>query len=459
MIQFIEKHFFKYKGRRIRYRTKDAIKRVGMIIFIPTFLLLLFLLLKLVDPFPTWTASIDYFKQIDYITIAEMIFLSACLAGIVLILCKVIFYNQYIFLKHKQIIARLIVGAGQFEKETVQKESTFDWTWDGTGGKTKSVEKVSFFPRVYYRVKDNYLYIRFPVSQGKHQDQFLNMAPTLATALYAELDAEYMEEGYICYKFLYAISRDRLNIQELSSSKGKLPLMKRAIWEFDKLPHMLLCGGTGAGKTYTILSVVLGLLRGACKKEDIIICDPKNADLADLEGVFPSVYSKKAGIEKAVREFKDDMLKRSEEMKNMENYRTGQNYRALGLPPKFLVFDEFVAFMEMLDFKEQQELLSNLKQVVMLGRQAGYFMIVGLQRPDAKYLGDGIRDQFHFRIALGRNSDIGYSMMFGENNKKFTFKDVRGFGYVDSGKGVISEFYSPFVPADFDFMEVFKEAI
>ena len=38
---------------------------------------------------------------------------------------------------------------------------------------------------------------------------------------------------------------------------------------------------------------------------------------------------------------------------------------------------------------------------LMLGRQAGFFLILACQRPDAKYLGDGIRDQFNFRVALG----------------------------------------------------------
>ena len=46
--------------------------------------------------------------------------------------------------------------------------------------------------------------------------------------------------------------------------------------------------------------------------------------------------------------------------------------------------------------------MNKLKQIVMLGRQAGFFLILACQRPDAKYLGDGIRDQFNFRVALGR---------------------------------------------------------
>lgn len=142
-----------------------------------------------------------------------------------------------------------------------------------------------------------------------------------------------------------------------------------------------------------------------------------------------------------------------EAMKLMENYRTGENYAYLGLSPHFLIFDEYVAFMEMLTTKENAAVLNKLKQIVMLGRQAGYFLILACQRPDAKYLGDGIRDQFNFRVALGRMSELGYSMMFGEVDKDFFLKQIKGRGYVDTGNSVISEFYTPLVPKGHDFLK------
>lgn len=64
----------------------------------------------------------------------------------------------------------------------------------------------------------------------------------------------------------------------------------------------------------------------------------------------------------------------------------------------------------MLSAKENMAVMNKLKQIVMLGRQAGFFIILACQRPDAKYLQDGIRDQFNFRVALGRMSELGYSM-------------------------------------------------
>lgn len=177
------------------------------------------------------------------------------------------------------------------------------------------------------------------------------------------------------------------------------------------------------------------------------------SDLADLSVVMPEVWYKKDDITACIDRFYDGMMARSEAMKLMENYRTGENYAYLGLSPHFLIFDEYVAFMEMLTTKENAAVLNKLKQIVMLGRQAGYFLILACQRPDAKYLGDGIRDQFNFRVALGRMSELGYSMMFGEVDKDFFLKQIKGRGYVDTGNSVISEFYTPLVPKEHDFLK------
>ena len=164
-----------------------------------------------------------------------------------------------------------------------------------------------------------------------------------------------------------------------------------------------------------------------------------------------------SGISKnhaCVNAFYEGMVQRSEEMKRHPNYKTGENYAYLGLPPCFLIFDEYVAFFEMLGTKESVGLLSQLKKIVMLGRQAGYFLIVACQRPDAKYFSDGIRDNFNFRVGLGRISELGYGMLFGSDVKKQFFqKRIKGRGYCDVGTSVISEFYTPLVPKEHDFLQ------
>lgn len=217
---------------------------------------------------------------------------------------------------------------------------------------------------------------------------------------------------------------------------------------------MLIAGGTGGGKTYFILTIIEALLRTDSK---LYILDPKNADLVDLETVMDNVYYRKDDMMACIDRFYNDMLARSEEMKRHPNYKTGENYAYLGLPANFLIFDEYVAFMDMLG-KESIKVVDKLKQIVMLGRQAGFFLILACQRPDAKYLGDGIRDQFNFRVALGRMSELGYGMMFGSDvQKQFFLKPIKGRGYVDVGTSVISEFYTPLVPKKYDFLREIKK--
>ena len=49
---------------------------------------------------------------------------------------------------------------------------------------------------------------------------------------------------------------------------------------------------------------------------------------------------------------------------------------------------------------------------------------------------------------------MGYGMMFGsECRKQFYSKRIRGRGYIDMGTNVITEFYTPLVQKDYDFLE------
>ena len=58
------------------------------------------------------------------------------------------------------------------------------------------------------------------------------------------------------YTLLYDTIASRISIDEVEAKDGKLRLMKNVWWEYDKLPHMLIAGGTGGGKTYFILTLI-----------------------------------------------------------------------------------------------------------------------------------------------------------------------------------------------------------
>ena len=75
------------------------------------------------------------------------------------------------------------------------------------------------------------------------------------------------------YTLLYDTIANRISIEDVQAKDGKLRLMKNIWWEYDKLPHMLIAGGTGGGKTYFILTLIEALLH---TNAVLYVLDPKN---------------------------------------------------------------------------------------------------------------------------------------------------------------------------------------
>lgn len=428
---------------------RNNVKLAGAIIFVPVFLLsmLIFWREQLINF--DLSQVIKHFEW-NVSLIIKSVLCSVLIAVGSIVASYFLFFDSYKKILHRQKIAKMIFSNKFYEKENVKVRKLFS-------NETDSKEKITYFPRMYYMVKNNHIYIRIAMDMSRFQNRFLDLGKDLENGLFCDLVDKQMEEGFVCFKLLYDVKKNRISIDDAVAENGVLPLMKHISWQFDKLPHMLIAGGTGGGKTYFMLTIIkacVGL--GA----DVRILDPKNADLADLEEVLPKkVYSQKNGILMCLRKSIDGMMERMDEMKQMPNYKTGENYAYLGLKPVFIFFDEYVAFMDLLDMKERNEALSYMKQLVMLGRQAGYFLVLGAQRPDAKYLADGIRDQFSFRVSLGLMSDTGYGMMFGDVDKAYVNKKETGRGYANVGTGSVLEFYSPVVPKGYDFMSSIKNAL
>ncbi|MGQ4242160.1 FtsK/SpoIIIE domain-containing protein [Enterococcus casseliflavus] len=438
---------FKYKGKRIKASDKQLVYHfftVSMVSLFTCVMIPFHLRSILAMDWETVTLD-DFLNQLQ-----TPYFLGSVITALFVCLVVGFLYHYYKIdnikqLEHRQKLAKMVLQNGWYEAEQVQSEGFFK-----NLSSSKAKERISHFPKMYYYLKDGLIHINVEITMGKYQDQLLQLENKLETGLYCELVDKELKDSYVEYTLLYDTIASRIKIDEATAHDGRLKLMDSVYWEYDKLPHMLIAGGTGGGKSYFILTIIEALLH---TNANLYILDPKNSDLADLDTVMNNVYYRKDDMLQCINQFYEDMIARSEAMKQHPNYKTGENYAYLGLPANFLIFDEYVAFMDMLG-RDSAEVVNKLKQIVMLGRQAGFFLILACQRPDAKYLGDGIRDQFNFRVALGRMSELGYGMMFGsDTQKQFFLKPIKGRGYVDTGTSVISEFYSPLVPKGYDFLK------
>ena len=278
---------------------------------------------------------------------------------------------------------------------------------------------------------------------------------------------ESKSRGVAAWDYVYQM-RDDTRIQAVprlldSAPTGRLdcvPLTGQLSWYFTKLPHMLIAGGTGGGKStfiYYLLAEFLRLGNGNGFAGEVYICDPKNAELASLSHVFGSdrVGVSPAQIAKVVRLCREEMDRRYEYMQDPSRFRFGANAFTYGLNPVFLIFDEVAAFKAGADKKTFAEVWDNLTQLVLKARAANVFVILAMQQPRAETISTDIRDNLGARVSLGTLSDEGYRMTFGGS---FDFLPVeeRGTGYIMlDGWDAPKPFKAPF--ADYSQVDYPKE--
>ncbi|MCO7127954.1 FtsK/SpoIIIE domain-containing protein, partial [Sporolactobacillus shoreicorticis] len=272
---------FVYKGKRIRASDQHLILR-----FAATSLGLVFLLVLLAFH-GKWLMHTDWQKvrllrdgQFQFFITPYLIFSVLAAAGVCLLAAYLFYHFQRDHvnrLMHCQKLAKMILENKWYESEQVQHEGFFkDWP----SGKSK--EKITHFPRMYYRLKDGLIHIHVEIPLGKYQDQLLHLEKKLESGLYCELVDKELKDAYIEYTLLYDMIANRITIDEVRAEHGRLRLMRNVWWDYDQLPHMLIAGGTGGGKTYFIFSLIEALAR---TNAVLYVLDPKNADLADLSEV------------------------------------------------------------------------------------------------------------------------------------------------------------------------------
>ena len=96
-------------------------------------------------------------------------------------------------------------------------------------------------------MKQGLLHIRVEITLGKYQEQLLNLERKLESGLYCELTDKELKDSYVEYTLLYDTIANRISIEDVQAKDGRLRLMENVWWEYDKLPHMLIAGGTGGG--------------------------------------------------------------------------------------------------------------------------------------------------------------------------------------------------------------------
>ena len=323
------------------------------------------------------------------------------------------------------------------------------------------------FPVVYMKQNRYDLEIAFKMAGNKFQDKFKKIGSELETTFFMDFMEVQDDVKFKTFKLAYSAFQNRIKVTDVEYSEKGIQLMKNLYWNPIDDPHLLVCGGTGGGKTVLLRT----LIRAMAKVGVTDICDPKQADFVTMaeQKAFEGRISYQVNdivemIERAV----GIMFARYAYMRQKREENGDKDLKKFyeyGLEPYFLVCDEYNALCAMLDFQTRQRLDNAMGQFLLLGRQAGCFAVIAMQKPSREDLGSKLQANINFRISVGRLDEVGYDLAFGEVNRNKEFKYVKylggkrvyGRGYASVYGEVAREFYSPLLEKGFSFTDEYEK--
>ena len=243
-----------------------------------------------------------------------------------------------------------------------------------------------------------------------------------------------------------------LNNLDFKKKEIKLPIAlgksisgKPLVGDLASMPHLLIAGTTGSGKSVCINTIILSLLyRHTPEKCKFILIDPKMLELSTYEGIphllCPVITeAKKAAsvLGWVVKEMESRYrLMTKEGVRNIDSYNTKHK---LPMPYIVVVVDEMSDLM-LVASKEIENYIQKLSQ---MARAAGIHIIMATQRPSVDVITGTIKANFPTRISFQVTSKIDSRTILGEQGAE----QLLGKGdmlYMSSANKII-RIHAPFV--------------
>ncbi|HWG59070.1 MAG TPA: DNA translocase FtsK [Candidatus Acidoferrales bacterium] len=263
--------------------------------------------------------------------------------------------------------------------------------------------------------------------------------------------------------------RDVIESPEFSHSPSKLavPLGKDLIGriraaDLTQMPHLLIAGSTGTGKSVFINSLLMGMLYKSTPDEmKLVLVDPKRLELglySDIPHLFTPVVTDPKVAANVLRNATREMERRlkllaSRGVRNIEQYnRTFEKAHSLSLfenvedeqqrplPYLVIVIDELADLM-MVDTNGVEESITRLAQ---MARAVGIHLILATQRPSVDVITGLIKANFPARISFRVASKVDSRTILDSNGSE----SLLGKGdmlYLPAGSSRLHRIHGPYV--------------
>jgi S-DNA-T family DNA segregation ATPase FtsK/SpoIIIE len=202
--------------------------------------------------------------------------------------------------------------------------------------------------------------------------------------------------------------KDVLSTSQFRSSKSKLTLSlgkdiagQPMVADLAEMPHLLIAGTTGSGKTVCVNGIIMSILLNASPDDvKFVMVDPKMVELAQYNDIphllCPVVTdTKKASgaLNWVVAEMESRYRKLSKEgVRNIKGYHEkGHN-----MPYMVVIIDELADLMQV----SAKAVESSITRIAQLSRAVGIHMILATQRPSVDVITGVIKANFPARISF-----------------------------------------------------------
>ncbi|MBV9339278.1 MAG: DNA translocase FtsK [Acidobacteria bacterium] len=261
--------------------------------------------------------------------------------------------------------------------------------------------------------------------------------------------------------------RENIESAEFIGSKSKLTLAlgkdingRIVTAELSGMPHLLIAGSTGSGKSVAINAMIMSILYKATPEQvRLILVDPKRLELGNYEGV-PHLYTpiitepKLAAnaLRNAVREMERRLKLLAEKgVRNIDQYNRlfndgdtptlfGGSGEERPMPNIVIIIDELADLM-MLDGGNVEESITRLAQ---MARAVGIHLVLATQRPSVDVITGLIKANFPARISFRVATKVDSRTILDANGSEA----LLGRGdmlYLPSGSARLHRLHAPFV--------------
>ncbi|MFC3040151.1 DNA translocase FtsK [Virgibacillus xinjiangensis] len=227
------------------------------------------------------------------------------------------------------------------------------------------------------------------------------------------------------------------------------------VTNIQKMPHGLIAGATGSGKSVCINTILISMIYKA-HHEDVkfMLIDPKMVELAPYNGiphlvspVITDVKAATAALKWAVKEMEDRYEKFVEEgVRDIERYNqkiTDQNRLQDKMPYIVIVIDELADLMMV----SPQDVEDSISRIAQKARACGIHLLLATQRPSVDVITGLIKANIPTRIAFSVSSQVDSRTILDTSGAE----KLLGKGdmlFIENGAGKSIRLQGPFVSDD-----------